>query len=243
MAFFLCDNGKLVFFEKCSNNSLTKARFTCYTKNKEWRKNNAMQKFFGLDRLIGTLEENHRFISDCWAKYSGAPKINLAKKLVIDVVDLKRNPELMTTILQYRAYLFEIVTELSLHLAERGFDSRIKNQNSIENKLQTYTKKKEKGKIPLYKCLNDLYGARFLASGFTIDEVYRHVKESYPHLRVMDATKDEYKAVHVYFQGGNYNFPWELQVWRAEDEQANKESHRKYKQEYTKWEKETTEEV
>ena len=36
----------------------------------------------------------------------------------------------------------------------------------------------------------------------------------------------------------NYIFPWELQIWRIEDSNLNKISHRKYKQAYTKWEKE-----
>ena len=59
----------------------------------------------------------------------------------------------------------------------------------------------------------------------------------YPNLKVIDSSKGEYKATHIYFRDGNYNFQWELQIWNKCDEATNIESHRKYKQEYVKWEK------
>lgn len=40
----------------------------------------------------------------------------------------------------------------------------------------------------------------------------------------------------VYFKEDNFSFQWELQVWNKEDEENNINSHKKYKQDYTKWE-------
>lgn len=56
----------------------------------------------------------------------------------------------------------------------------------------------------------------------------------------MDSSKKEgnYKAIHVYFNKDNYAFPWELQIWNKQDEENNLESHKKYKQDYIKWESE-----
>lgn len=36
----------------------------------------------------------------------------------------------------------------------------------------------------------------------------------------------------------NNLFPWELQIWKKEDEENNLISHKMYKQDYTSWESE-----
>lgn len=58
-------------------------------------------------------------------------------------------------------------------------------------------------------------------------------------MKCLDSSKGEYVATHIYFRDGNFNFQWELQVWSASQEKVNTISHEKYKQEYTKWEKES----
>lgn len=69
------------------------------------------------------------------------------------------------------------------------------------------------------------------------NEIINLVNTKYPNLKIIDSSKGEYKATHIYFRDGNYNFQWELQIWNKSDETTNIESHRKYKQEYIKWEK------
>ncbi|UXV35111.1 hypothetical protein MUA90_00765 [Staphylococcus sp. IVB6181] len=50
--------------------------------------------------------------------------------------------------------------------------------------------------------------------------------------------KNGYKAVHIYLRGENNKcFPWEIQIWNSKDEESNRESHSKYKQDYLKWPK------
>ncbi len=45
----------------------------------------------------------------------------------------------------------------------------------------------------------------------------------------------------MYFKEDNYSFQWELQIWNDCDVDGNFASHKKYKQEYTTWEKESKE--
>lgn len=82
------------------------------------------------------------------------------------------------------------------------------------------------------------FGIRIILNEeLSINEIIEFVHSKYPNLKVIDSSKGEYKATHIYFRDGNYNFQWELQIWNKCDEVTNIESHRKYKQEYVKWEK------
>ena len=58
------------------------------------------------------------------------------------------------------------------------------------------------------------------------------------HEKCIKSYRKDYKATHIYFRQGNFNFQWELQIWNKEDEINNINSHEKYKQDYIKWEKE-----
>lgn len=44
--------------------------------------------------------------------------------------------------------------------------------------------------------------------------------------------------IYLEFSKDNYSFPWELQIWNRIDEESNLESHKKYKQDYVRWEAE-----
>lgn len=55
-------------------------------------------------------------------------------------------------------------------------------------------------------------------------------------VKVIKTYHKEYNAIHIYFKENNYTFPWELQIWLKEHETKNLNSHKMYKQDYTKWE-------
>ena len=91
--------------------------------------------------------------------------------------------------------------------------------------------------MPINKCCNDLFGIRIIIKeDYSLEEIINHVKACYPDLKVIDSSKNEYKAIHVYFSENNYSFPWELQIWTEKYEMKNLNSHKKYKQGYTIWE-------
>lgn len=127
---------------------------------------------------------------------------------------------------------FPIFSEASsLHLR-----TRFKQQNSILAKLQKYISAKEQGKVPIVKCINDLFGCRCVVSNeneyedifWQLDTLFADDSQ----VRVVRSCHGAYKAIHVYVQEYNYVFPWELQIWKEEDEISNELSHVQYKQEY-----------
>lgn len=126
-------------------------------------------------------------------------------------------------------------------------EHRIKRPNSIQDKIHNYTHTERHcgGKQPINKCLNDLLGIRVIFD----EEVSFNVLQSfieqnnYTSLKATDSTKNDYKALHIYFKQDNWHFPWELQVWCSKDAENNRKSHSMYKQEATKWEQEHNEGV
>ena len=100
-----------------------------------------------------------------------------------------------------------------------------------------YITKNDNGEIPINKCLNDIYGVRIiLEENVEYNRIQKFIKDNFLNLKCIDASKEQYKAIHIYFKKDNYSFPWELQIWNKSEEQSNKISHKNYKQEYTKWE-------
>ena len=204
--------------------------------------------FEDLDKLIRELKEKHTEICDRWSKHT-EPPFNLDKTYPADIIEENSNKEFLEYIFQYREFLATNMTDYSISLLSRNLEYRIKTKNSIEEKLAKYKEKKSietnsKGKFPLKKCLNDLYGARYFfeGKGLPLEEIEKHLKSTFPDFKIKDASNGEYKAVHVYFQKDNFSFPWELQVWNQKDAALNKKSHKEHKQDYTKWEKESLEE-
>ena len=132
-----------------------------------------------------------------------------------------------------------------LHLSEVctcAVSARVKAPNSVEYKIQSYkTERHGSGKVPINKCINDLFGARiFLEVPLSFEDVYGFVEENYSSkYRCIDSSKQDYKAVHIYFKENNQSFPWELQIWNLCDAETNFASHKNYKQGYTTWEQES----
>ena len=202
-------------------------------------------EFKELDKILREIYRYYQEIRNGWMKCNDYQQINLSKKFVIDVMDSSRCPELLQVIFNHRAFLFENVVSISILLAIENCESRVKNQNSLESKLATYCgQNHENGEIALKKCVNDLYGIRYiLKDNSDLLEIKNYVKNNFPKLKCIDSSNNDYKAIHVYFKEDNYDFPWELQIWNPEDEQSNKKSHEKYKQGYTTWESESIKEV
>jgi hypothetical protein len=83
-------------------------------------------------------------------------------------------------------------------------------------------------------------GFRVVIDDFELMDVYNVLNDGIVNsieykVKFIDSSKNDYKALHLYFYGDNKFFPWELQIWRKSDFQKNEESHLLHKQEYTKW--------
>ena len=134
----------------------------------------------------------------------------------------------------------DVVTSIQdLHL-KSNVNTRVKAYNSIQYKIQNYEMNHEKGRIPLKKCLNDIFGLRIIVDfAINFDEIKKYIDEYFKVLKCIESKRGDYYAVHIYFgNDDNYKFQWELQIWDSNHEKSNLISHALYKQDDTKGENE-----
>lgn len=194
-----------------------------------------------LEKLISFIQAEYIEFNEKWQRSDNYTKINLKNNQVCDLLE---DREMLNTIFNYREFINENNIQLSLDFKQFNnekakVNTRAKTKNSIEYKIKNYIQNHEEGKIPINKCLNDLFGIRIICTEeITNEQIKEFVENKFKDLKCIDSSKQEYKATHIYFKQDNYNFQWELQVWNKIDETNNINSHEKYKQDYVKWEKE-----
>lgn len=194
-----------------------------------------------LYKLILFIQQQYNNLYEEWKNKNSYKLINQKNTLVKNI---NEDGNVLSMILNYRAFINEKSFDLKKSFdnlnSKSEINTRVKAQNSIEYKIQNYMlEKHEYGMIPLNKCLNDLYGIRIIfKDNVDYNSIKMFIKEKFnDKLKCYDASKDDYRATHIYFKADNYSFQWELQVWNKENEKTNIVSHEKYKQDYTKWEK------
>jgi len=195
-----------------------------------------------LIKLIREIQKEYLTINDTWKSSSFYKKINMRKALVKNAY---QNQDILSYAFDYVNFLNEYV-ELGFKfqgVVDYTINTRVKAKNSIQSKIEKYVQRKENGEIPLNKCLNDLFGVRIiLEEEIDYHEINKLIKKYFPRLKCILAIRGDYQAIHIYFGKENsYNFQWELQIWDKKHERTNFLSHARYKQEYTKWEKENKE--
>lgn len=194
-----------------------------------------------LEKLISFIQTEYIEFNKKWQKSNYYTKINLKNNLVCDLLD---NEEILNTIFNYRDFInksnIKLLMDFKLFNNEKvKVNVRAKTKNCIEYKIKDYIQNREEGKIPINKCLNDLFGIRIiLEEEITNKQIMELIKTKFKNLKCIDSSKKEYKATHIYFKQDNFNFQWELQIWNKKDENNNIISHEKYKQDYARWEKE-----
>ena len=129
--------------------------------------------FDELKDLIDYIQSVYTEITDEWLRETPT-KTNLKNALVADI---DADGIIYKSIMEYVQLLNEKSADITLPLASVcscKVTARVKAQNSIEFKIQNYkTERHEFGKIPINKCINDLFGIRiFLREPLTFEEVY-----------------------------------------------------------------------
>ena len=196
-----------------------------------------------LKKVIDTILEEHKLINSNFSN-----KINLKKK---SVKKLYEEGILESFIQSYLGFLNRNVIIFTVKFSQiktnfiLSATSRVKQNNSAYYKIDRYIKQKsENGGTPVNKCFNDLFGCRIVVNNdYELSDILLHINEMYPNLKCIDASKNGYKAIHIYFHNGNFVMPWELQIWLQRDEKNNIKSHESYKQDYVKWEHENYESI
>ncbi|MEV2910043.1 hypothetical protein ABNF65_15755 [Paenibacillus larvae] len=197
--------------------------------------------------LITEISDLHKKISDEYPEKFDRQLINLKKRQVRHVFEDELNIVQEEFYLLVQSYydmlkICTINTELEYEFTDLGLRLRIKQIESIVHKLIYYrTGRREEGKVPLNKCLNDFLGFRIFIDGFDhncskFNDLCQKISENHT-IKKENACKEDYRATHIYFHAGNKAFPWELQIWNKEDENTNEQSHKthKSKREYIKW--------
>ena len=194
-----------------------------------------------IKKLIDFIEKTYLKISKDWTKDDKYHPLNMKTSRVENIYN---DEKLLLYVFNYRTFINEHTINITDDIQGLGLlntvNTRVKALNSIQDKIEKYENKKESGKIPIKKCLNDIFGLRIILNkSISYDEIIKYIEDNYTNLKCIKAFRGEYKAVHVYFgNDDNMKFQWELQIWNKEDEHTNLVSHAKHKQEYTKWEKE-----
>ena len=195
-----------------------------------------------LDKLIVFINNEYNNYCEKWKNSKLYIPINQKNTLVKNI---EKNNNIFNSILNYRLFINEYHFELKIKLSELNIkseiSSRVKARNSIEYKIRNYMSEKHNcGEVPINKCFNDLYGIRIIMKdNISYDEIKKFVENRYnTKLKCIDSSNGEYVATHIYFKENNFSYQWELQIFDREHEKTNIISHEKYKQDYTKWEKE-----
>ena len=204
-------------------------------------------QFENLKELISRIHELHNLLAEEWADYalnSGFLRFNQKS---VKVKHLDADQELTESVYGYVDFLRgrTELTEMTGLFDGYEITSRVKNYNSIEEKIEDYCRKRvQKGEVSVNKCLNDLFGTRIIIDCESIsDDDLLAIIGCYPGALLLE-DKDvparesipPYKAKHIYFKRGNEDFRWELQIWRSADQLNNHESHRKHRYIYRGWE-------
>lgn len=199
--------------------------------------------FDDLKDLIDYIQSVYTEVTHEWLEGAHV-RTNLKKSQVSDI-DI--DGAIYKNIMEYVWLLNEKSACITLQLSfvcDCRVTARVKAQNSIEYKIQNYkTARHEFGRIPINKCVNDLFGVRIILDfPLTFEAIQTFVENTYQDkYKCINSSKLDYKAVHLYFKENNESFPWELQIWNRCDVERNFKSHKRYKQEYTTWEKESKE--
>lgn len=108
------------------------------------------------------------------------------------------NEAIWNMIIAYRDFLaieqMPVLRECSLLQTENNkITARIKQLNSVEYKIHRYVTGNLKGKVPIHKCFNDLFGIRIIINAdFSHEDLKGHLLNTHPEFKVTNATKNGY---------------------------------------------------
>ena len=185
-----------------------------------------MDKISQTKQLISEINRLHLEFSNDYFETGKIEKINLSR--TISHVPIPH-------IYQYRLTLHECINDyLMTANIEVKYFYRVKTRESIDDKIERYSTREDQ--YPVNNWLNDIFGARIILSADKVETV----------MDLLDGWQDEfglknwylrdnegYRGLHIYFKNkNNFYFPWELQIWRAEDLQSNIKNHEKFKRNF-----------
>ncbi len=185
-----------------------------------------MDKIAQVKQLISEINRLHRDFSHDYFEAGKIEKINLSRTI-------KHVP--VPHVYRYRLTLHESVNDyLMMADIEIKYFYRVKTRESIDDKIGRFSNREDQ--YPVNNWLNDIFGVRIILSADEIDATIHLLDDWQEELGLKNwyfREKEEYRGLHIYFKNkSNFYFPWELQIWDAQDISKNIQNHAKFKRSF-----------
>ena len=200
--------------------------------------------FDSVVNIINEIALKHKIFSEKY--YKDNPSFNLKTLTITKIVDeTSYDNHFFDAVSKYiyTLLLDDLSDSIQSDCQNIIIRNRVKYEDSAFNKIYHYRFNKTNSAIPLKKCLTDLNGFRLIINAeFEYDELLEkllnaktlNVKFSRSYVR----RDGIYQAIHLNVMNNkNTYFPWEIQIWKSQDEYKNEESHKEHKakRKYIDW--------
>lgn len=185
-----------------------------------------MDKISQTKQLVSEINRLHRDFSGDYFEAGKIDKINLSKTIThVPVLHIYK----------YRLTLHESINDYLMTAdIDIKYFYRVKTRESIDDKIQRFSTREDQ--YPVNNWLNDIFGARIILTAEEIKSVIDLLDDWQDELGLKNwylRDKEGYRGLHIYFKNkNNFYFPWELQIWDAEDIQRNIQNHEKFKRNF-----------
>lgn len=185
-----------------------------------------MDKISQIKQLVSEINRLHREFSNDYFETGRIEKINLAR--TITHVPAPH-------VYQYRLTLHESINDYLMTAdIDIKYFYRVKTRESIDDKIERFSTREDQ--YPVNNWLNDIFGARIILTSNEIKSVMDLLDDWQDELSLKNwyfRNKEGYRGLHIYFKNkSNFYFPWELQIWDAQDMQSNIHNHEKFKRHF-----------
>lgn len=185
-----------------------------------------MNKINQVKQLVSEINRLHRDFSKDYFETGRVEKINLSRTI---------NHVPAPHIYKYRLTLHESVNDYLMTAdIDIKYFYRVKTRESIDDKIERFSTREDR--YPVNNWLNDIFGARIILTAAEIANLMDLLDDWQDELSLKNwylRNKEGYKGLHIYFKNkNNFYFPWELQIWDAEDIQSNIQNHEKFKRDF-----------
>jgi len=185
-----------------------------------------MDKISQTKQLVSEINRLHFDFSNDYFETGRIDKINLSRTI-------QHVPA--SHVYKYRLTLHESINDyLMAANIDIKYFYRVKTRESIDDKIERFSSREDQ--YPVNNWLNDIFGARIILSAEEITAVMDLLDDWQDELNLKNwylRNKEGYRGLHIYFKNkNNFYFPWELQIWDAEDVQSNIRNHEKFKRNF-----------
>lgn len=185
-----------------------------------------MNKISQTKQLISEINRLHCDFSKDYFETGRVEKINLSRTIAHVPAP---------HIYKYRLTLHESVNDYLMTAdIDIKYFYRVKTRESIDDKIERFSTREDQ--YPVNNWLNDIFGVRIILTAEEIKAVMDLLDDWQDELSLKNwylRNREGYRGLHICFKNkSNFYFPWELQIWDAEDIQSNIQNHEKFKRNF-----------